>query len=227
MRTRSLLSSVLALVTVGALAVAAAPPEAPEGQEYVPASENVIMAIGCTGDGATCESTEYFLSKTPGSSSVGTTFTATPIGSAFYYADGESYSTQNFFSDETLPESYVLRAGEDLTGQVTLRAYVSGAELAVDSAVYVEITAYEVAEDGSRGDFVTLGEAEVEKVVMVPGDNVYEYSIDLPDELEGVAVTDLSLDLGQRGVNVLTSGFVDGEGASFFEVPTYELQDAA
>lgn len=213
-------------VTAGLL-VAATPPD---GFSYVEESTTIYNAIQCVTEGSSpsCVSTDYELSTGPGDNSVGTTFTATPIGSALYYADGETYSYQTFKAKAgVLGRTFIADAARDVTGQVELRGWV-GVNVAVDAAVAIQLNLR--YEDEATGKMKPLRlEAEVEKIVMAaPGDNVFEYTIDLPDMLDGVEVTIADMGVAQRGVNVLTSGFMDGEGESFFEFPSFrKVEDAA
>lgn len=205
------------------LLVAAAPP-APDGFEYVPTEITVYNAIGCdqADDGTTCDSTQYYLSTAPGQDNVGSTFSFTPVGSAFYYADG-GY-TYDVFSpgDGVSGETYVIDASRDLTGQVTLSGFVSPVNAAVDAGVGVIIKLRYTPEGATKAKTVSLT-ATVDKPVMTPTDNVFAYTIDIPDELDGVEAIVSSMEVGQRGVNVATSGFMNGSGQSYFELPYYYL----
>lgn len=215
-------STVVAAVTaLGAGTAVAVPPPAPEGFQYVPSEEHVVMAIVCPGTG-TCTAT-YTLSQNPGTESVGSTFSATPLEYLFH-ATGSGAPFGTFTPDQTLEPEYVLRADEPITGQVTMGGFISGAEFGVDSTVEVVLT-------GTRaGTFqpVALGSASVNKIAVTPTaeGRVYPFSFSVPAELDGVAVSNLSLDLYVRGIQVLQNGFVDGEGASYFDLPYYRLVPA-
>jgi hypothetical protein len=215
-------SVIVAASTLGAGTAVAVPPEAPEGFEYVPAEEHVNMAIVCPGTG-TCSAT-YTLSQFPGTESVGSTFTFTPLEYLFH-ATGSGAPFGTYTPDETLEPEYVVRADEPITGQVTMGGFIGGAEFGADSTVEVVLT-------GTRaGSFqsVALGSASVNKPVVTPTaeGRVYPFSFSVPADLDGVKVNNLSLDLYVRGIQVLQNGFVDGEGGSYFDLPYYRLVPAA
>ena len=213
---------VAAMTALGAGTAVAVPPPAPEGFQYVPAEEHVIMAIVCPGTG-TCSAT-YTLSQNPGTESVGSTLSATPLEYIFH-ATGSSEPFGTFTPDETLEPEYVLRADKPISGQVTQSGFIGGAEFGADSTVEVVLKATRSV----GGASVDLGSATVNKIVVTPDDagRVYPFSFTVPAELDGVAVRDLSLDLYVRGISVLQNGFVNGEGGSFFDLPYYKLVPAA
>jgi hypothetical protein len=216
------LATVIGLV-LGTGTAQAVPPQPPAGFHYVNASEHVMMGIGCQqGAGGTCDTTEYWLGDNAGTDNVGTTASATPV--EYIFAAGgapEAYAV--FGSDDTLAPDYVLRAGEPITGQVSVGGYFGGAEAAADATATIELTATKV----SGNQIVALGSATVNKPVVTPGDTVYEYSIQVPATQEGVKVRDLSLTLYFKNVTVLQNGFVDGEGGSSFDLPYYRLVPGA
>lgn len=211
MRTR--LSRLAGLLLVLALAASAAGATT----TLQPASERVYFAINCVraADGATCQSTAYELSLQPGDSGVGQLGAITPLDYVTYRTDG--YRMQEFASNATLDDSYLLRTDEALTGRVVLSGYQS-THLSVDSGVYVRVSATR------PGSFtpIPLGEAEITKIVGLPGDTAYEFSFDVPAELDGTAVSSLSAEVGQRHITVLGSGFMRGKGESYFDLPIYE-----
>jgi hypothetical protein len=214
-------SVIVAASTLGAGTAVAVPPPAPEGFQYVSSEEHIVMAIVCPGTG-TCTAT-YALSQNPGTESVGSTFTFTPLEYLFH-ATGSGAPFGTFTADETLEPEYVLRADEPITGQVTMGGFAGGAELAADSTVEVVLTATRA------GSFqtVALGSATVNKLVVTPTPEgrVYPFSFSVPAELDGVKVTGLTADLYVRGIQVLQNGFVNGEGGSFFDLPYYRLVPA-
>ena len=192
-----------------------------------PAVERVVLGTGCAqGTGGTCATTEYWLGKTGGQNNVGTTGSFTPLSYAFRAAGAEvAYAT--FAGNETLAPSYALRTDTPLTGRVNVTGYSAGAELAADSTVRVVLSATRV----DNQDFVTLGEARVNKAAVTPSlatpdSKTYSYSITLPAELENVAVQDLSLELFVDSVSVLGNGFVDGKGGSYLDLPYYAVAPA-
>lgn len=210
------------LAGLGLLLVATAPGVRAETAEPEVAVERVIFNTGCVeGAGGTCDSTSYTLSLEPGVQSVGNTGSFTPLGYAFYTLDGE-YTVDSYSADDTLRESYVLDGGSTITGQITIGGYVTGAELGVDSGVLVAIrgAVEELRPNGTpRLVTKTLGQAEITKTVSTPVDTVYEFEFVVPEELDQVALQRLSADVGQRHITVLQNGFVDGEGASYFDLP--------
>ncbi len=124
--------------------------------------------------------------------------------------------TTTFAGNSTLRESYVLKGGSKITGQISMGGFVNGGEVSADSGVYVSLY-------GLRGrQFAPIGEAEVTKAVVTPGDRVYAFEIPVPDALDGVAVSGLSADIGVRNLTVLQNGFLDGQGGSFFRLPYLE-----
>ncbi len=161
----------------------------------------------------TCDSTNYALSRLPGDSGVGNLADLTPVG---WSEGGRSIG---FAADDTMADSYVLRGDSTITGEVVLTGY-QGITLAGDSTVEVSLYASDL-----EGGFVTLGAASVnEPVVAGVGDGVaYAFEITVPAGLEGVEITGLNADVKIGAVSVLTWGFVDGRGGSFFDLPYYEL----
>lgn len=207
------LTALLAVALVGF-----GPP--PEGYEHAPDSEQVYLAIGCNQadpNSPSCDSTEYWLGTEPGQSNVGNVGSVTPINEVSYLTDGP-WSFAEFYGDDSLQPGYILRTDEPLTGQVTLGGFFGGHSSA-DSTIKVEIFAR--AGDDLRP--ITLGEAEATKLVATPLDRVYEFEIELDEELETVEVEQLRLRLSVRGVHVLTNGFVNGSGGSWFHLPHYDL----
>jgi hypothetical protein len=210
-----------ALTALGAGTAVAVPPPAPEGFQYVPAEEHIVMAIVCPGTG-TCTAT-YALSQNPGTESVGSTLSFTPLEYIFHATgSGEPFGT--FTADETLEPEYVLRAGEPISGEVTMGGFIGGAEFGADSTVEVVLTGTRVGSSSS----VALGSATVNKLVVTPDDagRVYPFTFSVPADLDGAKVRDLSLDLYVRGISVLQNGFVNGEGGSWFDLPYYRLVPA-
>lgn len=211
MGIRKLVTTV-AVLGLAAVSIAADPPA--EG------TERIYLGIGCqqAEDGATCDSTEYWLGEVAGASSVGTTYSATPLGTAEYYSGGD-WSYAQFFSDDSLAESYTLVGDQPILGQVTVGGFIGGAEIAVDGAVRVELSAKKAG-----GGTIDLGEADVEKPVVTPSGAtpdsiVYAFELPANAEFDGVEITSMTMTVHVRGVSVLTNGFVDGEGESFFDLP--------
>ncbi|MBW3619623.1 MAG: hypothetical protein KY461_05210 [Actinobacteria bacterium] len=204
-------------VTVGLL-VAATPPE---GFTYEPTPVTIHNAQSCVQEGGDprCVSTSYKLATSPGDSSVGSALTATPAASAIYYVDG-AYSYDTYSPGEgVLGQRFVLdAAGNDITGQVTLRGF-AGVDAAVDAAVSVQLSLRYFPVDADKPITRTYS-VESTKVVMTPVDTVFEYTIAIPDEFDGVEAEVAGMKVAQRGINVLTSGFMDGEGGSYFVLPT-------
>lgn len=214
--TSVLRTSLIALF--GLALVGFGPP--PEGFEHEPDSEHIFLGIGCnrSGDAPSCDSTEYWLGLQAGEDNVGTTFTASPVNEVRYLT-GDPWTFGEFFADETLQDSYILRTDEPIAGQVTLGGFIGGATFGVDSTIKVEIFA---SEPDSFSTF-ELGEAEATKLVATPDDTVYEFEIELDEERETQEVEGLWLRLHVRGVNVLQNGFVNGSGGSWFDLPHYDL----
>lgn len=224
---RSLLSTFVAVGVITALGTGpatAAPPEPPEGFEWAPASERAMIRIFCQDDdgNGTCEATRYELGKTPGDSSVGNLGTFSPIGYLFHAA-GEGSAFATFLDDGTLKPSYVLRTDEPLTGQISTTGFLGSAVIGADTTVEVEFRATKVGVPGFS--LVTLGSATVNKTVVTPNADgqTYEFSIDLPPELDGVEIDNLEMTLWFRSITLLQNGFINGEGGSFFDLPYYTL----
>jgi len=213
-------SVIVAATMLGAGTAAAAPPEPPEGFEYVPATDQVMLGIGCQqGAGGTCDTVEYWLGKNAGTDSVGTVPPTTTPWNYVFYAAGTENVFATFAANESLPSEYILRSDEPIKGQISLSGY-SGTHASVDSTVRVALSATRV------GSFqaVDLGTATVNKTVVTSAaENVYPFELAVAPNLDGVAVRDLSMVLYVRGVHVLTNGFVDGAGGSFFDLPYYAL----
>lgn len=227
---RSLLhvSVIVAATMLGAGTAAAVPPEPPEGFEYVPASERVMVGIVCDPDPNTgvCQSDEYTLGLQPGDSTVGNALTFTPLEYIFT-ALGDEAPFLTFTADDSLEPEYVLRSDQPISGQIQTSGFIGGAEVGADTTVKVVLRATRV------GGFQTvdLGTATVNKIVVTPNPNddagrTYAFSITLPPNLDGVKIHSLEMDLYFRGVHVLQNGFINGEGGSFFDLPYYRLVPA-
>lgn len=200
---------------------AAAPEEEEEFEDVlVPAEERIYLAIGCEGDGATCETTEYWLGREPGDSNVGTTFTVTPVN-YLMHAMGESWHFATFFHGMDLADSYVLRTDEPIEGQVSISGFIGDVPLGADSTIRVTLNATDP--DNNR---IQLGQDEVNKLVATPADNEYPFEIELDESLEQLEVTSLSLDLEVRGLNLLQNGFVNGSGDSWLDLPHHHVVPA-
>lgn len=211
-----------ALAGLGLLLVATAPGVRAETAEPDLAVERIQFATTCEQEGADprCVSNEYKLSLEPGAASVGTLLSVTPAGYAFWTQEG--YTVDSYSADSTLQPQYVLDGGSTVTGQVTVRNTPRGTPTAAaDSGVFVEIVGAveELRPDGTpRLVSKSLGQAEVVKTVVAPGDHVYAFAFDVPAEFDGVAVQRLSAALGQRHIGA-GYGFIDGQGGSFFDLP--------
>jgi len=207
--------SALALVVAGSVGASA---------ETTPAvaTERVNFNIGCqqSGENPTCESTEYWLGTGVGTNSVASLLDATPLGWAFYQLEG-GYSTTTFAGDATLRDAYSLVGGSVIKGQIVLSGFAGGAEVGVDSGVFVRLVGTTIDAAGKRR-VVDIGQAEVTKIVSTPIDTTYAFEIPVAETLDGTAVSGLSADVGQRHVTVLQNGFMDGEGGSWFDLPYYE-----
>lgn len=220
----SKLVRVLALAIVAALLAvpaAAAPPEAPEGFEYVADSERVLMGIGCVGDNV-CDSTEYWIGDRAGESNVGTLpGPVTPVNEIFYQVEGEALNNTDFPADSSLSGRELrVRADEPLTGQVTIHGYQS-----VGSGVNTTVDVRIDGRNRTTGKFLSLQATSTDH--QLPGSPlVLEYSIELDPGMDGDVIVIDNLNLVVRGVNVL-NGFVNGTGGSFFDVPTYDLVEIA
>lgn len=223
MSTATRILRIATAVSLGLLMMAFTVPSdsTSDGFEHQEDSEHIYLGIGCnrTDDSSpSCESTEYWLGLEAGQDNVGTTFTATPVNQ-INHLNGDPWTFGEFFADESLQSSYILRTDEPIAGQVTLGPFIGGATFGVDSTVKVEIFASE------PGSFSTLklGEAEVTKLVATPDDTVYEFEIDLDESFDATEVEGLWLRLHVRGVNALQNGFVNGSGGSWFHLPHYDL----
>lgn len=210
-RTAVLLSALFALAVL-------LPTTASAEVVLEPRTETVYFGAGCppANPAGSCASTEYFLSRQPGTSNIGNLLTAVAY---VQRAQSGSYAANEYNGDSTLRESYILQGGAPLSGQIVVGGFVSGAEFAVDSTVQITITAHEVGTPTFQR--VTLASALVEKIVVTPGDRTYEFSVELPEELDGVAVDRLRASIGHDSVTVLGNGFVNGTGDSWFSLPYY------
>lgn len=175
-------------------------------------TERVQFALQCVQEGSDprCVSTNYALSLSPGTSSVGNALTITPAG----YVAGTTPLA--FSADKTLAASYTLVGGSVIKGQVSLRQTGSATTpVAVDSTVEVALRAVKVADKRS----VVLGSASVNKVVVAsPSDAVYAFELTVPAALDGVDVRSLSAEVSNTQISA-GYGFFDGQGGSFFDLP--------
>jgi choice-of-anchor B domain-containing protein len=179
-----------------------------------PVDQTVYFSIGCerAEDGTTCARTVRSLSAEPGESSVGTIGDLTPLNEAIYLLDGTE-RTQQYGADATLADRYRLRSGQPIEGQITLQSFSdAGAGL---TTVYVELSGLDA--DNQR---IKLGDATVTQLMPPGGPTVFEFTIELEPDLDGVVVEGLSAGVAVRGANLL-AGFTDGEGGSFFTLPHY------
>ena len=204
-------------VTAGLL-VAATPPE---GMTYEPTPVTIYNAQSCVqeGEDPRCVSTAFKLATSPGDSSVGNALNGSPASSAIYYVDGV-YTYDSYSPGEGVAgERFIIdAAGNDVTGQVTLGGFV-GVDASVDAAVSIQLSLRYFPADAEKPVTRTYT-VESTKVAMTPVDNVFEYTIDIPDEFDGVETEVVGMKVAQRGINVLTSGWMDGEGGSYFVLPT-------
>lgn len=175
-------------------------------------TERVHFALQCVQEGSDprCVSTNYALSLSPGTSSVGNALTVTPAG----YAAGTTPLA--FAADKTLAASYTLVGGSVIKGQVSLRQTGSATTpVAVDSTVEVALRAVRVADKRS----VALGSATVKKMVVAsPADAVYAFELTVPAALDGVAVRSLTGEVSNTQIGA-GYGFFDGQGGSYFDLP--------
>ncbi len=212
----------LALVAALAVMAVLAPVSATAQPTLVPKSQIIYFGAGCPPANAagSCESTEYFLSRQPGTSNIGNL--ASGLSAAQRIAAGGDYFSNAYAGDETLNDTYILQGDTTLTGQVVVGGYVGGAELAVMSGVEVVITAHEVGTQIFES--IELVDVEIVKEVVTPGDRTYEFSVDIPAELDGVEIDALNATLGHDSLTVLGNGFVNGTGDSYFRLRYYEEQ---
>jgi hypothetical protein len=213
------LFTVVAVIALGAAAAVAEDEEF----ELVPADEQIFAAIQCIRadpSQPTCDSTVYELGLQPGDSTVGTVPGNTTPASYVNYLQSGQPSYQEFFAGETLAPTYILRTDEPITGQVTVQGY-GGTDTSVDATVSVRLTANRVGAPG----LLTLGTAESNKPVATPTaeGRTFEFEIEVDEELDGTEVRNLSLGIAYRGIHVLTSGFLNGQGGTFFHLPYYEV----
>lgn len=197
----------------------AAAPTPPDGFEYVPSSQTIQMGIGCTGTGV-CDSTEYWIGLNAGTSTVGSLpGQTTPVNEVTYQVEGAAAYIDEFPADDSIfGKEFVLRTDEALEGQVTISGYQNAGfspNLTIDIDLLVKI-------DGGFG----LLEATATTTHLPGGPVVLEYSIPLDEDDDGKTIVFDSLELTVRGANVLT-GFINGQGGSYFDVPTYELVPTA
>lgn len=220
---RSTISKAAAIVIAAMLVVmpASAATPAPDGFTYAPSSQQIFMGIGCEGTGV-CDSTEYWIGNTAGGSSVGQIGSVTPVNEAFYQAEGEALSSSDFPANAWLyNREFLLRTDEPLTGQITLRGY-GNAGFGVNSTVDVVIGGRNLT--NNKRPFTLNATATDHHLPGAP--LTLEYSIDLDPAMDGDTVVFDNLNLVVRGVNVLT-GFVNGQGESYFTVPTHQLVEVA
>jgi hypothetical protein len=218
-----LVRTLLSVTAVILLAASAAIAEETEEFELVPADEQVFAAIQCIRadpNQPTCDSVVYELQLAPGDSTVGTVPGNTTPASYINYTQSGQPNYQDFFAGDSLAPTYVLRTDEPVTGQVTVQGY-GGSDTSLDATVSVRLTATRTDAPG----MVTLGEVESNKVVATPTaeGRTFEFEFDLDEALEEQEVRNLSLGIAYRGIHVLTSGFLNGQGGTFFDLPYYEV----
>jgi hypothetical protein len=217
MTTRRLPALVAALLALATLLPSAA---GAQTTTLTPRQELINFGIGCPPDTAgTCSSTTYFLSKDAGDNSVASVGAFTPLFWAERRALGGDFAINTFAADKTLAPSYLLQGGGELAGVISVGGYLTGAELAADSTVYVRITAHVVGQPTSSR--VTLLEATINKAVVAAGDTEYAFSTTLPATLDRVRVDGLRAEVGHDSATVLGNGFMDGRGGSNFLLPFY------
>lgn len=225
MSTATRVLRVATAVSLGLLMMAFTVPSdsTSDGTEHQEDSEHILLGIGCnrSGDAPSCESTQYWLGLEAGEDNVGNVGSVTPYNEVSYLMDG-AWSFAEFYGDETLQDSYILRTDEPIAGQITLGGFIGGATFGVDSTVKVEL----FASEPDSFSTLKLGEAEANKLVATPDDTVYEFEIELGEERETQEVQGVWLRLHVRGVNVLQNGFVNGSGGSWFDLPHYDLVES-
>jgi hypothetical protein len=212
----------VAAATAGLLLAVTATSAGADGTELVQSSERINFNIGCVTTEADprCQTTQYWLGTNKGNNSVGTLLTVTPAGWALHKESGE-YTTNTFSGDASLQPQYVLQGGSEITGQITIRNTPNGTPTAAaDSGVFVKLGAFlvDTTKTSGVGKFTPLGETEVVKTLVAPGDNVYRFTFTVPAELDGVAVTRPSAEVGQRHIGA-GYGFMDGRGGSYLDLP--------
>jgi hypothetical protein len=191
--------------------------------EYIPRTSKIFMSMGCdAAETGTCNTTQYWLGKTAGQDSIGgIPQTITPWNYVFSAA-GDDIAFGPFTHGEDLPLSYTARTDQPIRGQVTVRGY-GGPYASADSTVAVELTADNA---DPRGVYPVFERVSVNKQTAVGtgATNTYAFEIPWPSDLPDRSVlTNLSVTLYFKGVHVLTSGFIDGEGGSYFNLPNYEV----
>ena len=216
---RSTISKTAAIVIAAMLVVmpvSAATP-APDGFTYEPTSQRITMGIGCEGEGL-CNTTEYWIGDRAGTSNVGSIpGPVTPANEVFYQVEGQALNATDFPANTWLyNREFLLRTDEPMTGQVTLAGY-GGVGFGVNSTVDVVISGRNRT---TNRPFTLTATATDHHLPGAP--LTLEYSIDLDPTMDGDTVVFDNLNLVVRGVNVLT-GFVNGQGDSYFTVPTHKL----
>jgi hypothetical protein len=211
-RLPALVAALLALATL-------LPSAAGAQTTRTPRQEQIIFGIGCppANPAGSCATTEYFLSKQPGTSSVGNLVSGAAW--ALRTAGGGERTFDTYSPDKTLAPSYLLQGGRELTGEIRVGGFVGGAELAADSSVAVRISVHIAGAPASQR--VTLVNATITKPVVTPGDTLYAFTATIPAALDGVRVDGLRAEVAHDSATVLGNGFVNGRGGSFFFLPHY------
>ena len=218
-RTRRLAIVIAALFIMSGIAQAE--------PEYIPRTDKIYLSIGCdAADTGTCNTTSYWLGKTPGNNSVSSVpQTVTPWNYAFSAA-GEDIPFGPFTAGEDLPLSYTIRTDQPIRGQVTVSGY-AGPHVSADTTMAIELAADNA---DPRGVYPMFDRVVVNKQTAVGAGNTHTFTFEIPwpaDLADKTVLTNLSATLYFKGVHVLTSGFIDGEGGSFLNLPNYEVVEAA
>lgn len=209
------------LIVVLVIAFAASGSALAEGEEptLVPETERVLFSTGCDqGAGGTCDTTQYWLGLTPGGSSVGTIpQTVTPWNWAFSAAGNDIVYAEYAGNNELAP-TYTLRADEPIAGRIQTQGY-QGPTVSADSTVTVELRAQRQTPTGGWQS-TTLGTAAVNQTLVAgTAAAVYEFELALPETRQGEVIRNLNATLYFKGIHVLTNGFVNGQGGSWFDLP--------
>lgn len=145
-----------------------------------------------------------------------------PLEEVFFQVDGAPLFEYSFSTVDGMP--LTVDAARDLTGTISTQSWTGVVGGAGEVVVEVLVLASHLGADGKKTS-VTMGEGTFRAVVL-PNDPVTEIpiSFDVPDALQGVELTAISLTYGVHGANV-NGGAQSYNGTSVVTVPT--LVDSA
>jgi hypothetical protein len=200
-------------IAVGILAVgtvSAAAEEEGGVAVQVAANETHYISAACVPDTpTTCTSTRW-LGLEPGDSTTNWLTGTYPVDEVLYRVDG-SINWRDYPSDQTWRTGgYPLRADEPITVTVRVVANV----IAANATVHARF-------EGFADGFRSFGHLEEVVTILPQSDVEVAFEFEIPEELEGVALTSGTAYVAVHGINV-QGGYIDQQGGSTVEIPYWE-----